>query len=76
MPASTVAGSSPAEAWNTSTLTFAPPGGEGRDNVVATRSFSPGFGYGLAVAALPPSRDAVRPPTATAAAIPRRDLDL
>lgn len=76
MPASTVGGSSPAEAWNTRTLTSDPPGGEGRDNVVAILSFSPGSGYGLAVAARPPSRDAVRAPAATAAATPRRDLDL
>ncbi|GAA2923586.1 hypothetical protein GCM10010518_08050 [Kitasatospora cinereorecta] len=44
IPASTVGDSSPAEAWKTRTLTFAPPGGEGRDNVVAIRSFSPGSG--------------------------------
>lgn len=35
--------SSVAEAWNTSTLTLAPPGGEGRDNVVA-RICGPGSG--------------------------------
>ncbi|MFJ5222537.1 hypothetical protein [Streptomyces sp. NPDC088400] len=70
MPASTTGDSSVAEAWKTRTLTFSPPGGDGRDNVVDV-----GSGYGLAVAALPPSKDAAMAPAARAAAIPRLDLD-
>lgn len=70
MPASTVGDSSVAEAWNTRTLTFLPPGGDGKDNVVGT-----GSGYGLAEAVVPPSRDAARVPVTRTAAAPRRDLD-
>ena len=42
IPASTVGDSSVAEAWKTSTLTLAPPGGDGRDNVVAIDCVSTG----------------------------------
>ncbi|MEV7867898.1 hypothetical protein AB0P17_17750 [Streptomyces sp. NPDC088124] len=65
----TTGDSSVAEAWKTSTLTFWPPGGDGRDNVVGA-----GSGYGLAVAALEPSSDAARAPAARAAATPRLAL--
>jgi hypothetical protein len=71
MPAFTVGDSWIAEAWKTSTLTFAPPGGEGRDNVVGG-----GSGYGRAEAALPPRSETVRAPTPSAAVnSPLRDLD-
>jgi hypothetical protein len=70
MPASTVGDSSVAEAWKTRTLTLSPPGGDGTDNVVDI-----GSGYGLAMADVPPSRDAERAPATRTAAAPRRDLD-
>ncbi|GAA2231487.1 hypothetical protein GCM10010232_17550 [Streptomyces amakusaensis] len=55
MPASTAGDSAVAEAWKTSTVTSAPPGGEGRDNVVRL-----GSGGGCADAAVPPpSRETV-----------------
>ncbi|GGT05615.1 hypothetical protein GCM10010271_04760 [Streptomyces kurssanovii] len=73
IPASTAGDSAVAEPWKTSTFTFAPPGGDGRDNVVAG-----GLGYGSALATLPPpSSDAVMAPTPSAAARRRfRDLVL
>ncbi|GGU22945.1 hypothetical protein GCM10010274_06580 [Streptomyces lavendofoliae] len=74
IPASTAGDSAVAEAWKTSTRTSAPPGGEGKDNVV--RAPGPGSpGLGPAVAGVPLSREAARAPAASAAAAPRRVLD-
>ncbi len=77
IPASAYGASSPADAWNTSTLTwFFAPGGDGRDNVVAIFSTRARSGDVSALAGPPaPSMDTVSAPAATAAARPRRDLD-
>lgn len=69
IPAFTIGDSSVAEAWNTRTLTFWPPGGDGSANAVGDAS------GGLAVAAVPPSRDAAMVPATRTAAAPRLDLD-
>lgn len=75
MPASTVGDSAVADPWKTSTRTFAPPGGDGRDNVVDAL-MDCGSGYGLAEAGSPPSSEAVRAPAPSAATKkPVLDLD-
>ena len=70
IPALTAGVSSVADAVKTRTLTFSPPGGDGR-----LKAAPEGSGSDLALAAVPPSSDAAIAPVTRATAIPRLDLD-